>query len=141
MTIEEVVASSEYKEIIKFLKKEKLYHIFLSKKYRTSHVYDGYYKLEDILLHAVKSSSSYCDFALEFVDNEHTWHNHLVISQFWRFFLFEEIKNGYFKPSILELDYLMEDIKRCIESNGPRNNETLKELFTKYGFKDRKFLS
>ena len=141
MTIEEVVASSEYKEIIKFLKKEKLYHIFLSKKYRTSRVYDGYYTLEDILLHAVRSSSSYCDFALEFTDAEQTWCNHLVISQFWRFFLFEEIKNGYFKPSILELDYLMEDIKRCIESNGPRNNETLKELFTKYGFKDRKFLS
>jgi hypothetical protein len=138
MSIKELVKTSEYKEIVKFLKKEKLYP-YLQKR-KTKRYYDTNfcdYVLDIALKNAISSVGNYSDFALIF-SRDIPGENNLVISQFWRFFILEEIKDGIFKPDILDLELLTRKILNAIEANGDRCNEKIKELFIKHNINNNR---
>jgi hypothetical protein len=138
MSIKELVKTSEYKEIVKFLKKEKLYP-YLQKR-KTKHCWDSEFEgyVLDITIHnAMSSVGNYSDFALVFSRNLPVESN-LITSQIWRFFILEEIKAGIFKPDIFDLELLTKKILSSIEANGYRRNERIKELFIKHNINNNK---
>ena len=136
MSIKELVKTSEYKEIVKFLKKEKLYP-YLQKR-KNKHCWDSEfdgYILDIEINNAMSSVGNYSDFALVFSRNLPV--DNLIASQIWRFFIFEEIKAGTFKPDIFDLELLTKKILSSIEANGYRCNERIKELFIKHNINNK----
>ena len=119
----------EYKTFIKFLKKEKIYHIFLLKKYDIEY-------LPSLFENAFKSVRSFSDLALEFTNiSKETIIPSLVYSQLWRFFVLEEMEDSQKEKETIHIhsyDSLKKRLLEAIKANGHRDNDRVKKLFDKH---------
>ena len=131
MTLQDFTKTPEYREIIRFLKKERLYGIFQKLKYKTVNQ-NNTYIIDKDLISASKNGDNYSDFILNFSKNNVKDKNYLVLSQLWRFFLLEEIENKKYMPRTFTVEGLKSTLKFCIRNNGYRGNSTIKELFKKH---------
>lgn len=131
MTLQDFTKTPEYREIIRFLKKERLYGIFQKLKYKTANQ-NNTYIIDKDLISASKNRDNYSDFILNFSKNNVKDKNHLVLSQLWRFFLLEEIENKKYMPRTFTVEGLESTLKFCIRNNGYRGNSTIEELFKKH---------
>ena len=65
MTLQDFTKTPEYREIIRFLKKERLYGIFQKLKYKTVNQ-NNTYIIDKDLISASKNGDNYSDFILNF---------------------------------------------------------------------------
>jgi hypothetical protein len=136
MTLNEAINTPEYRELTRFLKKEKLYNTFQHMKYETDKI--GRYVIDRIIIDAVGHVGDYSDVVNTITKGRVKVRNHLVISQLWRFYLLEKINKGEFIPEKLNLRDLGLMLRTHIKNNGYRGSFTIKELFKKHGFKSNK---
>ncbi len=136
MTFNEAINTPEYRELTRFLKKEKLYNTFQRMKYETDKV--GKYIIERIVTDAVGYVGDYSNVVNTITKNRVKVRDHLVISQLWRFYLLEKINKGEFVPEKLNLIDLGLMLKTHIKNNGYRGSYTIMELFKKHGLKSNR---
>ena len=136
MTFNEAINTPEYRELTRFLKKEKLYSTFQHMKYETDKI--GRYIIDGIIIDAVGYAGNYSDVVNTITKGRLKGRNHLVVSQLWRFYLLDKINKGEFIPEELNLNGLRLMLINNIQNNGYRGSDTVKQLFKKYGFKSDK---
>jgi hypothetical protein len=122
--------SWEYKQLITFLKQEKLYGAWLRFKLKDPFI------LKIILKKILRNEYDFSDSIIHM----HTgildcpMKNFLITSQLWRFFLLGQYNGS--EDQNLEKLFSNTDVKRCliraIKANGDRGSKKLKELFKTY---------
>ena len=128
MEIEEIkslINTWEYKTFIKFLKKEKLYWVFIKRRYNDDCLFNNIHWTD---------CNGYSDLMLITLGRELWSDKRLIYSQLWRFFLLEEIEK---KPENTRVNIfsLKTEVIYDIKANGIRGCERLRALFDKYNFK------
>lgn len=136
MTFKDAINTPEYRELIRFFKKEKLYSTFQRMKYEVNR---NKYVVDKIILDAMGYIGEYVDVVNTITKGRLKNRNHLVVSQLWRFFLLEEIEKGDFEPELFNVRELGMQLKLRIQNNGYRGSDTVKQLFKKHGLKSNKF--
>lgn len=135
MTFKDAIKTPEYRELIRFFKKEKLYSTFQRIKYEVN---KKQYVVDKIILDAMEYIGDYVDVVNTITKGRLKCRNHLVVSQLWRFFILEEIEKGNFEPELFNVRDLGMLLKAHIQNNGYRGSDTVKQLFKKHGFKSNK---
>jgi hypothetical protein len=121
------IKSWEYKQLITFLKQEKLYGAWLRLKLKDPFI------LNIILKKILRNEYDFSDSIIYMHTETLGWptKNFLIISQLWRFFLLEKYNGS--EDQNLEKLFSETAVKRflirSIKANGDRSNKKLKELF------------
>jgi len=109
--------------LVKFLKQERLMYTININPYRFRFITDRGF------------ISSLIDFYIGSVIGSYKLtKEHLIYSQFWRFYLLEHFQEIKFPPNF-NLDWGKNEIKQTIYYNGTYDNEKLRELFKKHKIK------